>query len=511
MPYDDDYIRFLKKTREEVMPARTIIDLGKSARSIDKKAFVKYILDLMPGSETLSQHFQEYQEGEIILRENQQNSRLFVILEGTVKQFKRENDREIIIDLQGPGDFMGLLSFQTGEPVFTTARASTRVSVLRVGQASLNQIEESYPIISKVIQKLIVSNLSDRYRRVVNLHLEVAQLSEALKDERNTLLDTISELEKTRNLLINQEKMATLGELTAGLAHEINNPASALLRSVDYLAALLPALTEAASALPDTGLVRRFLEAGMNRQLRNSGDQRAKMKRIAEKFPKLSRSVHRSLAELSDELLAEVEPYIKAEKFKTMQLLLDSFQSGVFMSGVRLSTDRISHLVKSLKSYSRTTNSEPEVADIRLGIRETLMIIGNRLKDVDVELNLGEIPMVKCYVGELNQVWTNIIINACDAMEDRGKLFISCGTASDSDLVWVSIADNGPGIPDSVKNRVFDSSFTTKTAGGEFGLGIGLAITQGVVQKHSGTINVRDRMGGGAEFIIHLPAWKPKN
>lgn len=507
MPNDESRLRLLEQSRKQVLGQLKRIEYGSAGRRMDKDAFVKAIMELLPGSELLKRHHQVYEKGEIILRENQDNRRLFVILSGSVKQLKKQNDIDVAIDLQGPGDFMGLLSFTTGQPVFTTAYALTQVEVLRVGQTSLDQIQDSYPEISKVIQGLIFYNLSERYRRVVTLHMEVAQLSRALESERNNLRNTITELEQTRNLLINQEKMATLGELTAGLAHEINNPASALLRSVDYLARVLPEMAEQAGALPDTGLVRTFMEAGLSRELQSTEEQRNKMKVIQAKYPHLNRSTVRDMAELSSEMLQKIEPYAKySDKPKSLRLLLDSHQAGVFLGSIKLSTGRIGHLVKSLKSYSRDSRAEPEVADIRLGIQETLMIIGNRLRDIEVSVNLPEIPLVRCYVGELNQVWTNIIINACDAMQDSGKLFINCGTAGEQ--VWITIADNGPGVPDSLKPKIFDSSFTTKTAGGEFGLGIGLAITRSIIQKHSGTISVRDRMGGGAEFIIHLPIYK---
>ncbi|AXJ02232.1 Cyclic nucleotide-binding domain-containing protein [Cyclonatronum proteinivorum] len=508
MANDERRMQILRNSRDQVLGQMDRIEYGAAGRRMDKDAFVKTIKELLPGSELLSRHHQTYEKGEIILRENQDNRRLFVILSGSVNQLKKLDDIDIAIDLQGPGDFMGLLSFTTGQPVFTTARANTQVEVLRVGQSSLDKIQDGYPEISKIIQRLIFYNLSERYRRVVTLHMEVAQLSRELEKERNNLRNTITELEQTRNLLINQEKMATLGELTAGLAHEINNPASALLRSVDYLTRVLPEMAEQAGALPDTGLVRAFLEAGLAREMQSTGDQRNKMREIQKKYPHLSRSVVRDMAELSNEMLEKIEPYANnSEKPLSLRLLLDSHQAGVFLGSIKLSTGRIGHLVKSLKSYSRDSRAEPEVADIRLGIQETLMIIGNRLRDVDVTVNLPEIPMVRCYVGELNQVWTNIIINACDAMEDTGKLYINCGTAA-GDMVWVTIADDGPGVPDNLKAKIFDSSFTTKTAGGEFGLGIGLAITRSIIQKHSGTISVRDRMGGGAEFIIHLPAYK---
>ncbi len=508
MDSEEKQLKILKQSRETVQRRPRDLQPTASGKHLDKASFVKHIKRILPSSELLKSHFHVYEEGDIILREKQENRRLFVILDGFVKQSKKGDDYETAIDLQGPGDFMGLLSFETGERVFTTARANTRVEVLRVGQSSLDKIKDSYPEISKVIQGLIFSNLSERYRRVVTLHLEIAHLSRELEKERNTLQETILELEQTRNLLINQEKMATLGELTAGLAHEINNPASALLRSVDYLTRVLPDMAEQAGALPDTGMLRTFLEAGLNKTVQATSDQRRRMKELAVRYPHLSRSMLRELAELDDKLLALIDDFAKQEgKPRSLQLLLDSHQAGIFLSAIRLSTGRIGHLVKSLKSYSRDARAEPEVADIRLGIRETLMIIGNRLRDVEVDVDLPEIPLVKCFVGELNQVWTNIIINACDAMHDEGKLFINCGTSPDQQ-VWVTIADSGPGVPDHLKKKIFDSSFTTKTAGGEFGLGIGLAITKSIVQKHSGSISVRDRMGGGAEFIIHLPIWQ---
>jgi C4-dicarboxylate-specific signal transduction histidine kinase len=340
---------------------------------------------------------------------------------------------------------------------------------------------------------------------VVTLHTEVATLTKQLEREQNQLKKIIKELKQTRNALISQEKIATLGEMTAGLAHEINNPASALVRSVDYLSFNLPLLAERASALPDTGLVRYYFEAGMKREFTNTAVHRERMKELSGKFPFLSRPDLRGLAEMDQELFEKILPYIHPAKNKELfQLLLEAYHSGVFLNNIRLSTSRIEYLVKSLKSYSRKAGSSPELADIREGIRETLQILGSRLKDVKVDIHMPEPAMVNCFVGELNQVWTNIIINACDAMDNKGKLFICC-TTHEEQIVEVSIADSGSGVPDKLKKRIFDPTFTTKTAGGDFGLGIGLAITKNIIEKHHGTIEVLDHQGGGAEFLIKLP------
>ncbi len=500
-PTQDD-INKLKQTRTTIQDG-----IGTS---VNKDAFIKMIKDMLPESTLLQKFQQAYTPGEVLTRENQPNYKLFIILDGYVAQVKKagldeESDETIAIDLQGPGDFIGLLSFQTGGTAFTTAKANGPINTLTVDRESFNMFLTRYPEIGRVLQGLIFSNLSERYRRVVTLHMEVAYLSKQLETERNELQKTIVELERTRNILISQEKMATLGELTAGLAHEINNPASALLRSVDYLINRLPGLAEQASSLPETQLVRHFFEAGLNRELTTNQTQREKMAALADKYAHLNRSKVRTMAEMSDTLLDEIHPYANNKKNQQLlDLLLECYQSGVFLNSIRLSTGRIEHLVRSLKSYSRQSGAQPELVDLRVGLKETVMILGNRLKDIKVDLHLPQVPEVLCYVGEINQVWTNIIINACDAMDDEGGLFISCGTDAD-DMVWIRIGDTGPGVPDHLKKRIFDSSFTTKTAGGEFGLGIGLAISKGIIERHSGTIEVRDRKGGGAEFLIRLP------
>ncbi|TVQ93590.1 MAG: hypothetical protein EA393_02015 [Bacteroidetes bacterium] len=482
--------------------------IGASARPIyDKTTFVEKIKELLPSSELLSRLKKTFPEGEFMLREYQKNNILYVILDGYVSQVKEGEERNTNIGMQGPGDFIGLLSFQTGEPVFTSAKASTKVTTLALDHDSFEIFLDKYPEISKTLQGLIFSNLAERYRKVVNLHIEVAELTKELEAEKIHLKKTIRELERTRNALISQEKMATLGELTAGLAHEINNPASALLRSVDFLSTNLPDLAQRASALPDTGLVRYFFELGLKREFADTARQRAHMKELAKKYPHLNRGQIRIMAELDENVMDKLKSYAEnTEKGEMLQLLLDSYQSGVFMNGIRLSTARIEYLVKSLKSYSRQSGREPEVADVREGIRETLQILGNRLKDIKVKIDFPEIPPVRCFVGELNQVWTNLIVNACDAMNDAGELYLSCGLTEDKNNVWFRVADNGPGVPDKIKKRIFDSSFTTKTASQDFGLGIGLAITQSIVEKHHGTIEVNDRKGGGAEFVVTLPA-----
>ncbi|ASB49242.1 ATP-binding protein [Alkalitalea saponilacus] len=479
----------------------------ESTRSLyDKDTFVQNINQLITESELLKSLLKTFEEGDVLLEEGMPNKTLYVVLEGEVSQHKDGEDITADTGLLGPGEFCGLLSFQTGEPIFITIKAQSRVKTLAFDHNNFELFYTKYPEISRTLHGLIFANLAERYRNMLGLHLEVAKLTRELEKEKNHLRKVIKELERTRNAYISQEKMATLGELTAGLAHEINNPASALLRSVDYLSQNLSQLIESSAKLPSSWEIRYFFEAGLSREYADSVEQRERMKKLAGVFSHIQRSKLRLVAEMNDDLIKRLMQYSsKKSQQELLNLLIDAYQSGLFLNGIRISTGRIEFLVKSLKSYSRQSGKNPELADIRNGIRETLQILGHRLKSVKVHLDLEEIPEINCFVGELNQVWTNLIINACDAMKDSGNLYISCGVNTTNAQVWVEVADDGPGVPDKIKKKIFNPSFTTKTAGGDFGLGIGLAITQGVIEKHQGSISINDSEGGGAKFLITFP------
>ncbi len=478
--------------------------MDTNRRRYNKEEFVSIIKDLLPNSQFLQKLVRDFPAGHIILHEFSQNNILYIILDGIVSIIKLEKNINIVIANQGPGELLGLLSFQTGEPVFQSAQAITNTLALAINQNDYEQLEHKYPKITKILNDLIFANLSDRYRSVVLLNVEVQKLTQHLKKDQEQLKNIIRELKETRNTLISKEKMAVLGQMTAGLAHEINNPASALLRSVDFLLNKLPEMLEKAEKLSDKGLLRYFFESGRERVFSSSQQHRENTKQIADIYPHLKRSQIRILADMSVEALQKIEPFAKKEKFSGLfELYLEAFQAGIFVNGIKLSATRIEHLVKSLKSFSRQGKGISEPADLRQSIEETLLLAGNRLINIKVEKNLHDIPPVLCNVGELNQVFINIIINACDAMNNEGELYISTEEANSE--VVIKIGDNGPGVPDAIREKIFETSFTTKTAGGDFGLGLGLAISKGIIENHNGSLTVGDRIGGGAEFCIRIP------
>jgi len=210
---------------------------------------------------------------------------------------------------------------------------------------------------------------------------------------------------------------------------------------------------------------------------------------------------------MSDEALESVKNQLGRKPGKIQRRELENvilfYESGYFLRNLQSSTKRIGEIVASLKSYSRQDKGQFEKADLRDGLNDTLLLLSSRLKKVDVILNFSEIPAIDVITGEINQVWTNLIINACDAMKDRGELVISC--EHDERNVWVSIRDSGPGINPSMLNEIFKPNFTTKQKHTSFGLGLGLSISQQIVQKHGGQITVRNAEEGGAEFTVYLP------
>ena len=178
------------------------------------------------------------------------------------------------------------------------------------------------------------------------------------------------------------------------------------------------------------------------------------------------------------------------------------------MTESREGIERVTRIVRDLKDFSRSGRDESwKLADIHAGLESTLNIIWNELKyNTTLEKNYGELPPVECLPSELNQVFMNILINAGQAIGERGTVRISTG--HEGDHVWIEISDSGPGMPPEVVQRIFDPFFTTKPVGK--GTGLGLSISYGIVAKHHGRIDVESTPGKGSTFRITLPLRQPK-
>jgi len=287
--------------------------------------------------------------------------------------------------------------------------------------------------------------------------LSPSQVQELLRT--NGELKQLNErLSEAQEKLVQSEKLASIGQLAAGVAHEINNPIGYIFSNFGtlerYLADLFEMLAayEAAEGAIQDDAARAALQA------------------------------KRDQVELA--FLKEDIPTLMAES-----------KEGI---------SRVRKIVQDLKDFSRVDNSQEWVlADLHQGIDSTLNIVNNEIKyKARVLKHYGEIPEIECLPSELNQVFMNLLVNAAHAITaERGTITISSG--ADVDLVWVEVSDDGAGIAPENLKRIFDPFFTTKPIGK--GTGLGLSLAYGIVKKHAGQIQVRSELGAGTCFRVTLP------
>jgi signal transduction histidine kinase len=319
------------------------------------------------------------------------------------------------------------------------------------------------------------------------------------------------------------EKMASLGQVVAGVAHEINTPSSAIAAALsnmkgylDSLAVEIPALLSTglpeAAREPFFGLVTTALAPDPRRGQPSTAEVRERSRvleaALTGRGPRRPRETAVTFSRLG--LHSEIASLLSAPDAQLLpQAALDFLDTvgnlGLAVNDTNLSVDAITRMVKALRSYSHPDRTEMAEADLHDGLETTLTILRSQMKyGVVVERRYSRLPPVLCNVNELNQVWTNLIHNAVQAMRGVGKILIE--TAESNGSVAVRITDTGPGIPDSLRSRVFDPFFTTKDQGE--GTGLGLGIAQQIVRRHGGSITFESQPGR-TTFEVLLPLRHP--
>lgn len=300
-------------------------------------------------------------------------------------------------------------------------------------------------------------------RSLEEMSAELTQRNEALSHDKDEQAALISKLEQAHNQLLQSEKMASIGQLAAGVAHEINNPIGYVNSNLSTLGGYAGDLLEMIS---------------------------------------LYESVEAALPQSERDAVAAQRQRLDVDYLKTdMLAILAESKEGV---------DRVKKIVQDLKDFSHTDEGKFLWSDLHQGIDSTLNIVANEIRyKADVIKEYGSIPQVECMLSQLNQVFMNLMVNAAHAMNSarRGKIFIRSG-AEGSEHVWVEIADDGCGIPPENMKRIFDPFFTTKPIGQ--GTGLGLSLSYGIVQKHNGRIEVTSEAGKGTCFRITLPVRQPE-
>lgn len=295
------------------------------------------------------------------------------------------------------------------------------------------------------------------------LEKEVRIRTEELQHTNEELKAAMLQIQHTQAKLVENEKMASLGQLTAGIAHEINNPINFVTSNI------------------------RPLEADV-----------MDLQKVIRRYETL-------------DLTKEVPPQLlDIEQFKKeIDLEYVYEEIAILLSGIKEGASRTSEIVKGLKSFARVDEANWKRVDINEGIDSTLLLVKNSFpQNFQLIKELGTIPRIECEPGKINQVIMNIVTNAVQAIQERiqddGKQgVLTIKTWEEDQMVKVSIGDNGMGMTEEVKNKIFDPFFTTKDVGA--GTGLGLAIVQGIVERHNGTIQVFTERGRGTTFVISLP------
>jgi two-component system NtrC family sensor kinase len=280
-------------------------------------------------------------------------------------------------------------------------------------------------------------------------------LNETLQQEKETQANLIKKLEAAQDQLMQSERLASIGQLAAGVAHEINNPVgfvnsnlSSMQRYVGDLLRMLSTYEEAEAALPVAN--------------------REQIARVKEEV---------DMAFLKDDV---------------NDLLAES------LDGLK----RVTRIVQDLKNFAHVDEQDRQWADLESGLESTLRVAWNELKyKTEVIKEFSGIPQIECFPSQLNQVFMNLLVNAAQAIDEHGKITIR--TAEDDAHVWVEIQDTGKGIKPEHLNRIFDPFFTTKPVGK--GTGLGLSLAYGIVKKHDGHIEVKSELGVGTTFKVVLP------
>lgn len=280
-------------------------------------------------------------------------------------------------------------------------------------------------------------------------------LDEKVRERTGELQIALENLKHTQSQLVQSEKMASLGQLVAGIAHEINNPVN-------------------------------FINAGVDSLSANLNDIRQVMNVYHQITPG---NVTEKLGQI-EELKANID-YDTA--VKELMTLIDSIKNG---------TSRTTEIIRGLRIFSRLDEDILKSADIHEGIDSTLVLLHNRYKNrIQIVRNYGKLPLIECYPGQLNQVFMNILSNAIDAIEESGTITIK--TSIPEKFLVINIHDTGHGIPEDIRVKIFDPFFTTKPVGK--GTGLGLSISLGIIEKHNGKIELKSEQGKGTEVIITLP------
>jgi signal transduction histidine kinase len=424
--------------------------------------------------------------GAELFAEGSSGDRAYIITEGEIEILKDSGGRKVLLAVRKTGDVIGEMSLLEASPRNASGRARTDATLLAITHQQLNQLLNTSPV------------------------------------RRAPCLNTVTARWRSMELMLRQsEKLAQVGTLAAGIAHELNNPAAAAQRGAEQLRQAIGDLQDALMDLGTQSLTVQQKEA--LKHLETIAKERAS---APLEMDALERSDSEGEVEAWLEEQGVPEPWKYATslvslgfrparlagiaedfpgpQFKTVLAWLNAdFTLQNLLEEIHMGTSQISSIVKSMKTYVFLDQAPVQEVDVHEGLDNTLVMLRSKLKDknVNVKREYAEgLPHIQAYGSELNQVWTNLIDNAIDAMNEQGEILLR--TRQEGEWVIVEVEDNGPGISEEIQSKIFSPFFTTKPVGK--GTGLGLNISYNIVLKHGGDIKLYSQPGH-TRFEVILP------
>ncbi len=427
------------------------------------------------------------ESGDVLITQNVPQDAFYIVMEGEFEIIRGSGQEQVVLAVQGKGQILGEMSAIAEVPPTATVRATCTSCVLKIMRDTFNQLILGNPAIAIGLVRTAMIRL------------------------RNT------------EAMLNQSaKLASLGTLAAGLAHELNNPAAAAHRSAGQLRQTINSWLNSRVGLESLNLDPHLNETvvnklrehtashdhnGLNIDPLERGDREAEieawlkehgMQDAWESAPSLVEFDWRPAS-----LAAWCVEFEPAQVPTILRWLSTGYTIHMLLDEILQSSERVSEIVSAVKSYAYLDEAPRKEIDIHEGLESTLVILKHKIKQgVTVERKYDRsLPRVETYPSELNQVWTNLMDNAIDAMHGEGILRLA--TYGKDDHLVVEIGDNGPGIPEDVLPRLFEPFYTTKEPGK--GTGLGLHVSYLIIQKHRGKIDLKARDEGGTLLEILLP------
>jgi len=422
--------------------------------------------------------------GDRLFAEGDDGDQAFVIAEGDVEIMKHSPSRDVLLAVRHAGEVIGEMALLENAPRMATARARTDATLIGIRKQQLDGLLDT----SNSAARAMFGVLLTRWR-------------------------------ETEARLRQSDKMAQLGTLTAGLAHELNNPAAAVSSAADELGAAVEAYAAARQEAARLGIPEAV--STLLTEIEASGGARVRLDAI-------DRSDAESAVEAWLDGRPVAEPWrlapalvsigVGPERLDRLGLTDEAIEPMLALVAaavvthdlihqVALGAHRVFEIVRAMKSYAFLDRAPVQDVDIAAGLDDTLLLLGSKLRDVTMVRDYADLPRIPAYGSELNQVWTNLIDNAIDAVAEGGST-ITVRTRLEAPVAVVEIEDDGSGIPAEVLPRVFDAFFTTKPPG--HGTGQGLDISYGiVVHRHGGDIRVAETRPGRTVFRVEIPLKGP--